>query len=156
MSFSSDHTDRRHPTHGVWHQAEQTTIVLVTVCSKDRVPWLATHAVHEQLRRVWTASEAWRIGRYVIMPDHIHLFATPAEPYIELDKWIRYWKSLFTRAHKPPPGRWQIDFWDRRLRRDESYEDAWSYLYFNPVRHGLVERPETWPFQGEVNELQWN
>src|SRR5437870_5293667 len=53
------------------------TIVFLTVCTKDRRPWLATDETHDLLREVWIASAAWLVGRYVVMPDHVHLFARP-------------------------------------------------------------------------------
>jgi putative transposase len=65
------------------------TIVFVTVCTKVRQPWLATHACHELLRRVWDEALAWRTGRYIIMPDHLHLFATPGDAPLPLENWIK-------------------------------------------------------------------
>jgi len=35
------------------------------------------------------------VGRYVVMPDHIHLFAAPGELQEPLENWIRFWKSQF-------------------------------------------------------------
>jgi hypothetical protein len=29
----------------------------------------------------------------------------------------------------------------------------WLYVRNNPVRHGLVEHPDDWPFQGVMNIL---
>jgi REP element-mobilizing transposase RayT len=69
---------RKHPKHGLkLPDVEQTLIVFLTVCTKDRRPWLASEEVHQLLRETWQSSTAWLIGRYVVMPDHIHLFATP-------------------------------------------------------------------------------
>jgi hypothetical protein len=41
---------------------------------------------------------------------------------------------------------WQIDFFDHRLRRDESFREKADYILANPVRVGLVQRAEDWPF----------
>jgi putative transposase len=67
--------------------------VFDTVCTKNRKPWLATPLIHEMLQIVWTEATAWLVGRYVIMPDHIHLFAAPGSPEVSLDNWVQYWKS---------------------------------------------------------------
>ncbi|HEV2437829.1 MAG TPA: hypothetical protein VG077_17685 [Verrucomicrobiae bacterium] len=57
------------------------------------------------------------------------------------------------------PGRktiWQLDFWDTQLRRDENYHEKWDYVWRNPVRKGLVAKPEDWPYAGEINILAWH
>jgi len=146
---------RKRPTHGVWITLQRPTIVLVTVCTKNREPWLADEEIHRLLREIWSQATAWLVGRYVLMPDHLHLFAAPGEKEIELGSWVRYWKSLFTKRHNNPRHRWQSDYWDKRLRSWESYDAAWEYVRNNPVRHGLVERAEDWPFQGEIYVLEW-
>ena len=150
---------RKRPVHGVLRSALEPTIVFVTACTKDRVRWLATPGCHELLREIWREAAAWRVGRYVIMPDHVHLFASPADqdvsPFVSLEKWMAFWKSLFSKRKGDPGCRWQSSHWDRRLRRSESYAEKWEYVRDNPVRHGLVERAEDWPFQGELFELRW-
>ncbi|MBI3919804.1 MAG: hypothetical protein HY318_00195 [Armatimonadetes bacterium] len=130
-------------------------IVYLTVCTKDRRGWLATDKNHALLVKVWTEATAWLVGRYVIMPDHIHLFAVPGQMEIEFDNWVRYWKSQFSKQHHGHSHRWQTDHWDTRLRSSESYEEKWEYVRNNPVRHGLVERSEDWPYQGEIHVLPW-
>ncbi len=146
---------RTHPSHGVREQFKEPTIVLLTVCTKDRRPWLATPENHYVLREVWSQATAWLVGRYVIMPDHIHLFAGPGSLVAGFDAWVSYWKSQFTKHRPTVRGRWQPDHWDSRLRRTESYDAKWEYVVNNPVRHGLVERAEQWPYQGELNHLPW-
>ena len=68
---------RKHPAHGVFMPGGKPIIVFLTVCTKGRHPWLATPEIHAHLRSVWIGADAWFVGRYVVMPDHIHLFASP-------------------------------------------------------------------------------
>lgn len=42
--------------------------------------------------------------------------------------------------------RWQRDFFDHRLRREESAREKEDYIWNNPVRAGLVKRKEDWPY----------
>ena len=42
---------------------------------------------------------------------------------------------------------WQRDFFDHRLRRDESLEEKAVYILQNPIRAGLAGRIEDWPYQ---------
>ena len=72
-------------------------------------------------------------------------------------EWMKFWKSHSARFwpyrnHTPV---WQREYWDTELRRHESYAAGWDYVEMNPVRAGLVETPEEWPYQGELNELSW-
>jgi len=146
---------RHHPAHGVEEQFSTPTIVYVTVCSKYRTKWMANEGVHQTLIDVWKQADAWLIGRYVIMPDHMHFFCSPNTDTIELDDWITYWKSQYSKARKRKDERWLTDHWDTRLRRHESYDEKWMYVENNPVRHGLVVNPKDWPYQGELNTLRW-
>jgi len=46
--------------------------------------------------------------------------------------------------------RWQDGFHDHKFRTPESESRKWEYVCLNPVRYGLVKRPEEWPFGGEI------
>src|SRR2546425_6859634 len=46
--------------------------------------------------------------------------------------------------------RWQDGFHDHKFRSPESESRKWEYVCLNPVRYGLVKRPEEWPFGGEI------
>ncbi|HEY0255870.1 MAG TPA: hypothetical protein VGC39_00390 [Candidatus Methylacidiphilales bacterium] len=137
----------------------RAVIHFITGCTKDRRRLLATEIVHQGLLAAWRVADSFFVGRYVIMPDHIHLFCSPArETPGYLEAWVRYWKSVATRQF-PGIGRgqfWQRDFWDTQMRRGESYSSQWDYVHLNPVRHGLVTNPEEWPYQGEMHLLDWH
>ena len=143
------------PAHGVLINPDRPTIVFLTVCTEGRGIWLTDEAIHQRLRDGWDRAQAWLVGRYVLMPDHLHLFAAPGTSEIPLDNWVRYWKSQFSKALGDSSRRWQTDHWDTRLRSEESYEEKWWYVRNNPVRAGLVAQAEEWPFQGELNQLEW-
>lgn len=144
---------RKHPTHGVIESQGFPVIVFLTVCTERRSPWIADSVVHRALCATWTSASAWLVGRYVLMPDHLHLFCTPGSLDIPLDNWVRYWKSQFSKLVKNAAQRWQADHWDTRMRSWEHYAEKWEYTRFNPVRKQLVARPEDWPYQGELHEL---
>ncbi len=44
---------------------------------------------------------------------------------------------------------WQRDFFDHRLRSEAEFEAKAHYVRMNPVRAGLVSRPEEWPHAWE-------
>jgi putative transposase len=91
------------------------------------------------------------IGRYVIMPDHIHLFVSGGPDFV-LSEWVKGLKRAISTTTKTSEHRvaWQPGFFDHILRNDESYSEKWQYVYENPVRAGLAESPDQWPYQGEI------
>ena len=80
-------------------------ILFVTVCAADRaVNTFANEAMCRILREAWESAGSHKVGAYVLMPDHLHLFCAPASPEAEsVAKWVRYWKSLSTRAVRVRP-----------------------------------------------------
>jgi putative transposase len=137
----------------------RSIIIFLTVCTRHRRPLLANDEAAGLILEAWQAANFWHVGRYVIMPDHIHLFCAPNTfPPRPLGKWIEFWRNQVTRAwpnraHIPI---WQREFWDRQLRRSESYAEKWQYVSNNPVRHAYVRRAEDWLYQGELNVLEWH
>ena len=146
---------RKRPAHGVYISPVNPTIVYVTVCCDKRVPWLTTDHHHELLLDIWQDTSHWVVGRYVLMPDHLHLIAAPQDNAVEFDAWVKYWKSQFTKRNKNPKCVWQTDHWDTRIRSVSHFEERSIYMFDNPLRAGLVSDSEAWPFKGLVHELRW-
>jgi hypothetical protein len=46
----------------------------------------------------------------------------------------------------------QEGFFDHRIRSNESAEEKRQYILMNPVRAGLVARPEDWPYVLSASE----
>jgi REP element-mobilizing transposase RayT len=95
------------------------------------------------------------VGRYVILPNHIHLLVGDSDvaPY-SLDRWVGAWKACVSRRwpkEEDKPIR-QRSFWDRQMWSDQTCDVKWLYVRNNPVRHGLVKHPDDWPFQGVMND----
>ena len=150
---------RKHPAHmPPIERYNEPVIVFLTVCSQDRKKILAHADAAEAIVKSWLEATTWSVGRYVIMPDHVHLFCAPAVfPSRSLKQWVKFWKANaslgWPRENEHPI--WERDFWDTQLRRHESYDEKWDYVVENPVRAGLVKRSEDWPFQGELSFLPW-
>ena len=118
---------RKHPLHQPDYERHNTpVIVFVTVCTKNRKAILTNDSVHQLLRTAWQIQPSWLLGRYVIMPDHIHLFCAPAELIgttrrSSLQEWVSFWKSYSARRwpRRQDARIWQRHFWDTQLRRRE-------------------------------------
>ncbi|MEP7077740.1 MAG: IS200/IS605 family transposase [Chthoniobacterales bacterium] len=76
------------------------------------------------------------------MPDHLHmLIGLGAET--ELSKLLRDFNRITARTAGI---KWQRNFFDHRLRHDESLSQKYDYIVANPVRGGLISDGESWPF----------
>jgi REP element-mobilizing transposase RayT len=135
-------------------------VYFVTACTHDRRPVLASQPVADVLRQKWATASTrhrWRIGRYVIMPDHVHFFCMeqPGGAKQALAVFMNRWKEWTAkgacRVLNLAPPFWQKQFFDHVLRHDESYAEKWAYVRENPVRAKLVECWEDWPWQGFVD-----
>jgi REP element-mobilizing transposase RayT len=133
------HDPPRHidPAREIW---------FLTVCCQPRGknqlarPELWPFLAESIQRRVETG--AWWMHLFVAMPDHCHALASFL-PTGDMKKTMADWKRWL--ATQRGIG-WQIDFFDHRLRHDESFEEKSRYILQNPVRAGLVVRPEDWPY----------
>ena len=148
---------RKRPVHPPPVERHHRSIILfVTVCTHQRRKILSNEKVHAALLQAWNEADHWHVGRYVIMPDHLHLFCSPARhDAVNVSKWAVYWKRLVSQQCNELQPMWQRDCWDTQLRPNDSYREKWEYVCNNPVRAGLVNGLDEWPFQGVVHHLVW-
>ena len=142
--------------HHVW---TQYPIYFVTSCTFGRRTLLADPVVHRILLDEWRVMHArrgWSVGRYVIMPDHVHFFVAPVgDRAVTLGGAVGPWKTwtshALRRALKLEGAVWERQFFDHLLRSDESRAEKWHYVRENPVRAGLVTDASAWPYAGAVD-----
>jgi putative transposase len=145
----------RPPRLGTIFQSYDQPLYFVTFNTHQRRPLLANPGVHDAF--VDFAAEAERrniaVGRYVIMPDHVHLFVAGDQSFV-LQQWIRVLKRVLSKAIAAPLPHWQQGFFDHLIRSGESYAQKWEYVRENPVRAGLVTDSDAWPYQGEFVRIE--
>ena len=84
----------------------------------------------------------WWMELLLLMPDHLHALASfPSDK--DMTTVISQWKEFLA---KKLGIHWQRDFFDHRLRSDESLREKADYILQNPVRRGLIERTEDWSY----------
>jgi putative transposase len=112
-----------------------------------RVPDVAEILV----QRILTCRDkgAYQLHDFVVMPNHFHLLLTPSET-TSLEKAVQLIKGGSSHEiHQQTGNRmeiWQAGFHDWTIRDGEDYRAKVGYIHMNPVRAGLVERPEDWLF----------
>ena len=149
---------RQLPAQGVHLTPDGPTICFLTVCTKNRHRWLACEEVKDALCSLWAGeARAWLTGRYVLMPDHLHLFCAQSDQGYGIEQWMQFWKSRFSKLFpRQPSWEWQRGGFHHRLRTSEAYGEKWEYVRANPVRAGLVNDSADWPWQGAVHEPPWH
>jgi putative transposase len=90
----------------------------------------------------------FRVYGYVVMPEHVHLLVS--EPADELlAKAIQALKIAVARRsvdfrNAENGGLWQKRYFDHNVRSAESFVTLLRYIHRNPVKRGLVAKPEDW------------
>ena len=91
---------RQNPASGVHVNLGQSNIVLLTITTENRAPWLANETAHKLLRQTWSEATAWLVGDYLLMSDHLHCFCAPRDLHFGIEAWIKYWKREFALKRK--------------------------------------------------------
>jgi len=82
---------------------------------------------------------------FVLLPDHFHVILTPG-PDITLERAVQFIKGGSSRRIREAFNLrlpvWQRGFTDHRIRDSQDYRIHVQYIEQNPVKQGLVERPE--------------
>ncbi len=93
------------------------------------------------------------VGRYVLMPDHVHPFVRGSLDFV-LTQWVRLLKRDLSSVIPIERPHWHKGFFDHLIRNSESYAQKWDYVRENPVRAGLVTSVDAWPYRGELVRLE--
>jgi putative transposase len=79
---------------------------------------------------------------YVVMPEHVHLLVS--EPGRELlAVALQALKLSVTRRARTRPF-WLPRYYDFNVRTDAKRIEKLNYIHWNPMKRGLVNRPEDW------------
>ena len=85
----------------------------------------------------------WWPYLFLLMPDHLHALMSFPPSGKPLKLVVTQWKEWTAKKFGI---QWQRDFFEHRLRHDESRREKADYILQNPVRKSLVMRAEDWPF----------
>jgi REP element-mobilizing transposase RayT len=120
----------------------------------------ATHFSDQEFPLVIEAFEEVRGGLhfalcgYVLMPDHWHALIWPQHPVTisQVVHEIKRQSALKVNHKRTTRGPlWQRQFWDRFVRNEREFARRVDYMHSNPLRSGLVKRPEEWRWSSHNN-----
>ena len=98
--------------------------------------------------RSLVAERKFNLHDFVIMPDHLHLLLT-VEDEMTIEKAMQLIKGRFSHRLAKEFGHlgevWQRGFSEVQVLGQESFSQHRAYIAANPVKAGLVERPDQFP-----------
>ena len=124
---------------------DQSVIYFVTFCVEGRRHVLDNDDAFAAFRQAIPRLD-WHIIVAVVMPDHVHLLAGPANRDLAVGQLSAAIKRRI-RKEARADWQWQRGCFDRLLRREESAEEKWEYIRENPVRADLVSHWSDWPYR---------
>jgi putative transposase len=138
--------------HNTPHWVATGSIIFITICTHARG---RNQLANEHTARAIFDSVAFNHQRgvwwphlFLLMPDHLHALMS-FETETGMRGCLRDWKHYISRSVGVE---WQRDFFDHRLRNGESFDQKAAYIRANPVRAGLVDQAEDWPYIRESKE----
>ena len=126
---------------------DRSVIYFITICVKGRRYVLDNEPTWQRTTHTLEKLHRWSFIAVVQMPDHVHLLAAPLvnrdEAVADLLMWFKRWFH----DGRNYDWQWQDGGFDRLLRCDEFVDQKWDYMRTNPVRAGLVNDPDDWPYR---------
>ncbi|MDD5223312.1 MAG: transposase [bacterium] len=137
-------------------------IITFTVCIAERYPLFA----QENITRIFSdllinilKKEECEAHVFLFMPDHFHVLVEGKSDESDLLKFIKNFKQKtgYWLGRNHPGIKWQKDFYDHVLRKDEDILKQVKYILNNPVRKGLAADSKGYPFKGSTvyNLEEW-
>jgi putative transposase len=84
----------------------------------------------------------YKLHAFVVMPDHIHLLLTTND----LPKAMKHIRGGFSHSLASKLEVWQPGYTDHLVQDADDFEIRRQYIFQNPVRDHLAERPEDFPY----------
>jgi REP-associated tyrosine transposase len=159
--YSMDMPNRKSLPHQVplWVDP-QKEIYFITINCEERfknqlaLPDIANHLFETVKHR--HEKFLWWPHLFLFMPDHLHALLSFPPSGKPMKTIVSKWKEW---TAKEMGIVWQRDFFEHRLRHDESRREKADYILQNPVRKKLVKRVEDWPFvyfgDGQRPQFEW-
>jgi REP element-mobilizing transposase RayT len=145
------------PTHGPGHLRTFDYLglhryFLTFCCAEKKAAFRETTAVQLTLTQLRRAAdlEAFAVVVYCFMPDHVHLLVEAVAEHSNGLRFIARFKQFSGFYYKQRYKRtlWQRYGYERVLRGNEATLHVARYILANPVRAGIVQRPEDYEFSG--------
>ncbi len=137
-------------------------VVAFTACIADRKPVFDKAEVFYSLSQIMLDSlKMWKCDAhvYLFMSDHCHFLIQGNADDSDILRFMKDFKQVSGYwFYKNISGvRWQKDFYDHIIRKDEDIKKQVYYILENPIRKGLVNSWKEHLFKGSTiyNFEEW-
>ncbi len=132
---------------GLKRYQEARDLHFITFSCYRRQPLLASpRAMHQfEVALEWSRMryDFYVIG-YVVMPEHVHLLISEPERGTLASAVQAIKQSVARRLIGDSPHFWQARYYDFNVWTKTKRIEKLKYIHRNPVKRGLVEKPEDW------------
>lgn len=134
--------------HGLYRFQQSGDLHFVTFSCYRRASLLGTPQARRIFEQTLEQVHRWygfSIVGYVIMPEHVHLLLTePVRSSMAVALQMLKQNVAHKVPHPPDTAFWQLRYYDFNVWSSEKRVEKLKYIHRNPVRRGLVEKPEDW------------
>ncbi|PLL11111.1 transposase [Tabrizicola sp. TH137] len=126
--------------------------------------------------RVTRRERPFAVDAWVVLPDHMHCIWQLPEGDSDYSIRMGAIKARFSMAlrragftsalpetlphggvnpalRKGQVGIWQKRFWEHHIRNTADWQAHRHYCWMNPVKHGLVDAPQDWPYSSYLRDV---
>ena len=113
----------------------------------------------------------FEIHAIAVMPEHFHMIVMPqcvtGYPKIVALIKIHFTKSLpsslremlskevsTSKINKRESGVWHRRFYEHTIRNESELNHLTDYIHYNPVKHGLADKPCDWPHSSFISFVE--
>ena len=100
----------------------------------------------------------WQVLAWVILDNHYHSLVESPENALSLEKLIasyhKFTARLWNEADHTPGRQVWWNYWATCVRSEGDFDSRLTYIFWNPVKHGLAESAETYPYSSYPEYLK--
>ena len=142
-----------HWPHAPVHWFYNSGIYMVTSGTYLKLPYLNADECRDYFLEVLFAAAAefgWQLRAWAVMPNHYHFVAcsqdNPATLRRLLSKLHMRTSKQFNLWERKPGRKVWYQFWGSHISYERSYLARLNYVHNNPVKHGLAQIAENYPW----------
>jgi len=146
-----------------YRRSLEGNVYFFTVVTYQRQPFLGTDEsirVFDEILNKVKQTHPFEVEACVFLHDHLHaIWRLPDGDSSYSMRWglikKEFSKTMKDKLHSSGPTAsrlrhrentvWQRRFWEHRIRDEKDFQAHFDYIHYNPVKHGLVNKPGDWP-----------
>ena len=146
--------------HNPPHLFVNNTFYMLTACIYERAHLMKSHQRKAEWRDAFQEAAkiyGWKVIAWVVLHNHYHAIVQSPTGTISLSKFTNSY-------HKFTARKWNLEdglkgrkvwwnFWDTCIRTERDYYNRLRYVFWNPVKHGIVENPVEYSFSNYTEYL---